>query len=126
MNIKGVWQHLWANKGHLWNVGGTATGELTEALEDGKITPVEVVDASEAVALDALDEFGQSDDVLIEVPLSAYNQSALIHAAIEDIRSEAVQYLNDRKLTKKEAVKLAAFAARRILRAIPSKETGHG
>ena len=125
MNIKGVWQHLWANKGHLWNVGGTATSELTEALEDGKITPEEGVDAAEAVVLDALEEFGQSNDVLVEVPLSAYNQSALIHAAIEDIRSEAVMYLSDRKLTKKEATKLAAFAARRILRAIPAKEASH-
>ena len=125
MNIKDFAKTIWANKGHLWSIGNRAGTEIAEVLDDGKVTPVEAVDAAHAVVVDALDEYKVSDHVLVEVPVGAYDQAALIHQAVEIIRIEAVAKLTDRKLTAKEAADLAHFASRAILKAIP-QESDHG
>lgn len=99
---------------------GDVGAEAAAVMADGKVEPVECVDAAEAVAEKALHRFDVADKVIVEVPIERANQAALIHGAVEDIRAHATTALADRKLTLLEAVRLAAFAARRILRAIPS------
>ena len=96
---------------------GTAAAAV---LADGKVEPGEVVDAAESVALKTLHRFDAAGKAIVTVPIDTASQAAKIHNAVEAIREEAVKKLSDRKLTAQEAVELAAYAARRILQAIPS------